>query len=75
MARKTSKIHKIEFDEPATIAELIEALEDLRASHGPNAVPRVAGFLEFNANGPHVKAVSATAGDVRAQAEPRRTPR
>jgi hypothetical protein len=57
MPRKTST--KIEFDGPATIAELIEALEDLRAQVGPKATPRVAGFIEFNANGPRVKAISA----------------
>lgn len=44
MARKDPG-SKIEFDSPATIAELIEALEDLRARYGNDARIRVAGFL------------------------------
>lgn len=45
------RINKISFDGPATIAELIEALEDLRAQHGNGATPRfeanVTGGLSF----------------------------
>jgi hypothetical protein len=57
MSRTT--VNKIEFDEPATIGELIEALEDLRAAVGNDAQPRVTGFIELNTNGPRVKAISA----------------
>ncbi|RSD26363.1 hypothetical protein [Amycolatopsis eburnea] len=58
MPRFDQTTAKIEFSEPATVAELIEALEDLRAKAGPDATPRVAGFLEFDLNGPRVRAIS-----------------
>lgn len=57
MGRKEATL--IEFDSPATVAELIEALEDLRARVGPDAVVRTRGFVEFNSRGPRVKAISA----------------
>lgn len=57
MGRKESTL--IEFDSPATVAERIEALEDLRAKVGPDAVVRVVGFVEFNSRGPRVKGISA----------------
>lgn len=59
MARIDQTTAKIEFDSPATIAELIEALEDLRAKAGPDATPRVVGCIEFDLiNGPRVRAIS-----------------
>jgi hypothetical protein len=58
MARKNPG-SKIEFDSPATVAELLDALEDLRARIGPNALVRVTGFIEIHGDGPHVKAISA----------------
>lgn len=58
MGRKPANT-KVEFDAPATVAELIDALEDLRASVGSDALVRVTGFIEFNPDGPHVRAISA----------------
>jgi hypothetical protein len=59
MPRRDQTIAKIEFDGPATIAELIEALEDLRAKAGPDATPHVLGCLEFDLQrGPRVQALS-----------------
>jgi hypothetical protein len=52
-------VHTIRFDQPATVADLLEALEDLRAQVGPDAVVRVTGVIEFNINGPRVAAISA----------------
>ncbi|WP_410676683.1 hypothetical protein [Amycolatopsis sp. cmx-4-68] len=58
MPRRDQTIAKIEFDGPATIAELIEALEDLRAKAGPDATPHVSGCLEIDlARGPRVAAI------------------
>lgn len=54
-----SRHESVDFDQPPTIAQLIEALEDLRASCGPDAVPRVTGQLEFHMRGPRVASVSA----------------
>lgn len=56
MPRK--KISKVEFDGPATIGDLIEALEELRDEHGADAVPRFTGVIEFNLNGQRVAALS-----------------
>lgn len=58
MPRIDTTTAEIEFDAPATIAELIEALEDLRAKAGPDATPRVLGCLEFDLRGPRVRAIS-----------------
>jgi hypothetical protein len=51
--------HTIQFDQPATIAETIEALEELRIMLGPEALVRVTGFVEFNVAGVHLKAITA----------------
>jgi len=56
MARKPTAI---EFSEPATIAEMIEALEDLRARYGPDAQVRTRNYIEFNAAGGRVSAITA----------------
>ena len=59
MPRLDQTIAKIEFDGPATIAELIDALEDLRAKAGPDATPRVQGYIEIDLlRGPRVRAIS-----------------
>lgn len=58
MPRLDTTTAKIEFDGPATIAELIEALEELRAKAGPDATPRVQGCIEFDLRGPRVAAIS-----------------
>lgn len=58
MARVDPK-HKIEFDQPATIAELIEALEDLRDQVGPGWLVRSTGFIELHKDGPHVRTITA----------------
>lgn len=63
MARK--KISKVEFDGPATIDDLIEALEELRNEHGADAVPRFTGVIEFNLHGSRVAALSVSPGDAR----------
>jgi hypothetical protein len=59
MSRVTHNV--ITFDAPATVAEMIEALEDLRAQYGPEARVRVTGFMKGNdlLKGPHVKTVMA----------------
>jgi hypothetical protein len=51
--------HQISFDSPATVAELIEALQDLRAQVGNDALVRMTGFIEFHQHGPRIKSVSA----------------
>lgn len=53
------RIYKIEFDDPATINELIEGLEDLRAHYGNDAVVRVTVVPEISMKGVRVKAVTA----------------
>ena len=60
MARK--KISKVEFDGPATIGDLIEALEELRDEHGTDAVPRFTGLIEFSVHGQRVAALSVAPG-------------
>lgn len=58
MARKRTP--KIEFSSPATVAELIEAAEDLRAAAGPDALVRtvadISGGLSFK--GYHISAIT-----------------
>jgi hypothetical protein len=56
MPRK--KISKVEFDGPATIDDLIEALTELRDEHGGGVTPRFTGVIEFNINGQRVAALS-----------------
>jgi hypothetical protein len=58
------KISKVEFDGPATINDLLEALEELRDEHGGDKVPRFTGVIEFNINGQRVAAISVAPGDV-----------
>lgn len=53
------KPSKIEFEGLATIADMIEACEDLRARFGPDAEVRVTCKSEFNTQGMRVKAVTA----------------
>lgn len=50
---------KIEFEGLATVGEMIEALEDLRARVGPDAEVRVTPKSEFSSKGMRVKAVTA----------------
>lgn len=44
MARRDTSL-KIEFDSPATVGEMIEALEDLRSRVGDKALVRIVGSL------------------------------
>jgi hypothetical protein len=57
MSRKLT--NKIEFDSPATVAELIEALEDLRAAVGSDAIVRTRNRADFHALGGRIKSISA----------------
>lgn len=54
------RITRIEFDTPATVGELIEALEDLRARFGADAIVRTTNYVEFNTAGTRVKSVTAS---------------
>lgn len=58
------KTPKIEFDPVMTVADMIEAGEDLRARFGPDAEVRVTCAVEFDLqNGPRVTAVTAERKD------------
>ncbi|GLZ36228.1 hypothetical protein Lesp02_84150 [Lentzea sp. NBRC 105346] len=59
MPRKAATAHRIEFDSPATIDELVEALTELRATFGGDATPRVRVKASFNADGGHIVKVTA----------------
>lgn len=50
---------KIEFDPYATLADLAEAVEDLRARFGNDAHVRALGTMEFNMAGPHIASLTA----------------
>jgi hypothetical protein len=53
------KTPKIEFEDVMTVADMIEAAEDLRARFGPDAQVRVTCKVEFNPEGQRVTAVTA----------------
>lgn len=59
------KISKIEFDGPATINDLIEALTELRDEHGGDTVPRFTAVIEFNLHGQRVAGLTVVPGDAR----------
>lgn len=57
------QIQKIQFDVPPTVADLADAVEDLRSLVGPNAVVRVLGVIEFDLNGTRIAAITASRED------------
>lgn len=58
MPRKAKTTQKIEFDSPATIDELIEALTELRATAGGDNTPRARTTIGFNADGGHITRIT-----------------
>lgn len=58
MPRKNAP-HRIEFTAAATIDELIEALQELKAKAGGSATPRARTTVTFNADGGHVTRLTA----------------
>ncbi|ATY11580.1 hypothetical protein CU254_14765 [Amycolatopsis sp. AA4] len=53
----------IDFGRPATLDELIAALQQLRAKAGGHAEPRFTSAIEFDTNGPRVTGVNVEVPD------------